>query len=193
MEEEEPEGEAVVEPSREATVHSSGDTPLFLSFSLLSIPMHIYLFFFNTSLLHLLPLRFSLSCQMSPLMRKCSDYKQRKRRRLIPFVVGWKWRGFLLIQRRRHKGFGWRWVHSFVSSCFSFWFIWLSTPLLFPPLYLISSFRGWICWKRLVPLGRRHVCWRLRHSTWRQRDGEEWKWQWQGSLLHSLHCCSCDF
>ena len=60
VEEEEPEGEAVVGPSGEATIHSSGITPSLLSFSLLLIYAYTYTYFFlNTSLLHISLLSFS--------------------------------------------------------------------------------------------------------------------------------------
>ena len=61
VEEEEPEGETVVGPSGEDTIHSSGITPSLLSFLLLLIYPYTYAYFFlNTSLLHISLLSFSL-------------------------------------------------------------------------------------------------------------------------------------
>ena len=51
VEEQEPEAEAVVGPSGEATAHSSGNTPLCLSFTLLSI--YTYIFPFKHIITHL--------------------------------------------------------------------------------------------------------------------------------------------
>ena len=48
VEEEEPEGEAVAEPSGEATIYSSGITPSLLSFLLLLIYVYTYTYFFST-------------------------------------------------------------------------------------------------------------------------------------------------
>ena len=61
VEEEEPEGETVVGPRGEATIHSSGITPSLFSFLLLLIYAYTYayLFFLNTSLLHISLLSFS--------------------------------------------------------------------------------------------------------------------------------------
>ena len=61
MEEEEPEGEAVMGPSGEVTVHSSGNTPpVPLILIVISLCVHIFFFSFSTSLLHILLLSFPL-------------------------------------------------------------------------------------------------------------------------------------
>ena len=91
MEEEELEGEVVARPSGEATVHSSGITPLLLPFSLLSV--YVYIIFFQ----HIIIAYFTLelfpfvSWQMSPLMRRCPDPNLRKRRILTFYTVWCKW------------------------------------------------------------------------------------------------------
>ena len=94
VEEEEPEGEAVVGPSGEATIHSSGITPSLLSFLLLLlIYAYTYAYFFSQ---HVLTVHFTpeflafFSWQMSLPMRRYIDLKLRKRRMWTPCAVGSK-------------------------------------------------------------------------------------------------------
>ena len=140
VEEEEPEGEAVVGPSGEATVHSSGITPPLLSFPLLLIYVYIYIF-----LQHTLAAHFTL--EFSPFFladestdEEISRPKLRKRRMLTLCTVGFQW-GFPVCPEERALGL--LLEVSLFSSLPPFFVCGFLLLFTFLPLYF-SFFRGWI-------------------------------------------------
>ena len=139
MEEEEPEGEVVVGPSGEATVHSSGKTPP-VPLILIVINLCAHIIYFNTSLLHILLLGFPhfFSWLMSPLMRRCPHPKPRRRRILTFCIVGCKW-GFPAYLEEETLGICWRWVHSLVSFCFPVHMVFYSPLFSYPCILFYLS------------------------------------------------------
>ena len=99
MEEEELEGEAVAGPSGEVTAYSSGNTPPFLSFPLLTIYMYT---FFSTYHYSSLTLVFFLADESAD--EEDSRPRQRRRKTLTCFTVGCKW-GAFLSDKKRHGGY----------------------------------------------------------------------------------------
>ena len=141
VEEEELEGEAVVGPSGEATVHSSGNThPIPLILIVINLCVHIFFFF-----QHILTAYFTVelspfSWQMSPAMGKHPDPKPRRRRTLIFFIVGCKW-GVSCSSRGGGIGAFVGGGFTLMSLCF-FLFIRHSTPLYIPTSVFSSIFQG---------------------------------------------------
>ena len=154
VEEEEPEGEAVVGPSVEATIHSSGITPSLFSFLLFLIYAYTYTYFFlNTSLLHISLLGFSFfSWQISLPTRRYLDLKLRKRRTWTLCTAGSKW-GVSCSSRGGGMGASVR--SEFILSSLFLVSMWLSTSFLHSYPCTFSSCRGWIYWKRWAPYGRK--------------------------------------
>ena len=100
--EEELEAEAVVGPSGEATVLSSGNTPPVPLISPCYQFIYVHFSFFSTYHYSSLTL-FFFSWQMNPLMRKFPGLRQRRRKILTSSTVGCKW-GLSCPTRRRGMG-----------------------------------------------------------------------------------------
>ena len=177
MEEEEPEGEAVVGPSRETTAHSSGNTPpVPLIYPDINSYIYIILTYHYSSLTSFFS--FFLADEYAD---EEGSRPQTKEEEDIDMLCSWiqvvdfpAWpeeeAPGLLLEESFLSFFSPPAVH--MAFC---------SPYIFLPLYFCFplSFRGWTCWKRLVPWGRRPAGWKLRLSAWRLRGWGKWKWQWQ--------------
>ena len=141
--------------------------PLSLIFIVTNLCIHIYIFFVNTSLLHILLLSFSLfSWQKSPLMRRYLDLKLRKRRVWTLCTVGFKWGVSLLNWRRRQ------------SILFSLFLVsmWLSSSFYIPTSVLFHLLGAGSTEKGRHPVGGSPE---IRDRGTALMAWRRWKWQWQ--------------
>ena len=139
---------------------------------------------------HIITAYFTLELPLFFLADESTDEEvsrpQTKEEEDIDMLCSWlQVGGFLLIQRRRHGGFCCRWVYPLVSLFTnSHGFL---LPFILLPLYPILSFRGWVCWKRLVLSWRRPTDWRQRPSAWRQRDWKKMEAAVAGSEVEGFY------